>query len=233
MNANNPPPENQLPPAPDTSAYASSAPIVTGLICWIAISLGFFGLLTLMQERPQFVGQPLRVSKTALVQQSPQVVARKVTDDVSVIKPVQPELAEVKFDMHGRRDYRGLRTIMDMSGEFRARYVLTNAFDEPTFVLFKCPHPHGENDDSGNLLAGGLKLQASTPGVQENGKDAWFWSGALEAHASTAVEISYQVASLKSIAYRVGEQNGNPVKQHRVTFHRQDLDSMRFESGDG
>ena len=41
------------------------------------------------------------------------------------------------------------------------------------------------------------------------------------------------VASLKGAAYRVGDQNGNPVKQLRVTFHRKDLAALRFESGDG
>ena len=45
--------------------------------------------------------------------------------------------------MQGRRDYRGLKTISDMSGLFTARYVITNSADEPLFALFKCPHPAG------------------------------------------------------------------------------------------
>ena len=61
----------------------------------------------LMQERPEFVGQPMRVSMAELVQDSPQIVVRKVSDDVSVIKAIQPESSEVSFDMQGRRDYRG------------------------------------------------------------------------------------------------------------------------------
>ena len=209
------------------------APVAAGVLSWAAIALGFLGLKMLMQERPQFVGEPMRVSKVELVQESPRVVARKVTDDISVIKPAQPELSEIRFDMRGRRDYRGLRTIMDMSGEFRARHVLTNSFDEPIFVLFKSPHPRAEGGTGQGLLAGGLKLQASVSGSQENSKDAWFWSGTIGAHGSLTLEISYQVASLKGVTYRVGEQNGNPVKQLRVTFQRQDLASMRFESGDG
>ena len=83
------------------------------------------------------------------------------------------------------------------------------------------------------MLASGLRLQASVNGAQENAKDAWFWSGSLAPKSSANIEISYQVASLKGVGYRVDEQNGNPVKQLRVAFHRQDLDSMRFESGDG
>jgi hypothetical protein len=156
-----------------------------------------------------------------------------MSDDVSVIKPMQPEDSEVRFDMTGRRDYRGLRTIMDMSGQFQARYDLTNVLDEPVFVLFKCPHPRTGTPDNGTLPASGLRLQSSVNGVQENAGQAWLWSGTLEAHGGANIDISYQVASIKGATYRVGEQNGNPVKQLRVTFHRKDLDSMRFESGDG
>src|SRR2546423_204931 len=118
-----------------------AAPMTVGLLCWAAISFGFLGLKILMQERPEFVGQPMRVSKAELVQESPQIVARKVTDDISVIKPTQPEFSDVRFDMNGRRDYRGLRTIRDMSGQFRAHYIVSNSFDEGLFLLFKCPHP--------------------------------------------------------------------------------------------
>lgn len=210
-----------------------TAPITAGLFSWVAISLGFLGLTMLMQERPQFVGQPIRVSKAELVQESPQVVVRKVTDDISVIKPSQPERSEIQFEMNGRRDYRGLRTVMDMSGEFRARYVLTNAFEEPIFVLFKCPHPRTESGAGHNLLAGGLRLQTSLGGAQEIATNAWIWSGTLEPHSSGTVDIAYQVASLKGVTYRIGERSGSPVKSLRATFHRLDLASMLFESGDG
>ncbi|MBE0545149.1 MAG: hypothetical protein IH623_27740 [Verrucomicrobia bacterium] len=219
------------PPTPATGPLV--APITAGLLSWGAIAIGFLGLKILMQERPEFVGPPIRSTKAELVQESPQVVARKVSDDVSVIKPVQPQFSDVQINMQGRRDYRGLRTVLDMSGEFRARYSVTNAFEEPLFVLFKCPHPRTERGDNQGLLAGELRLQSSVNGVQENVRDAWIWSGTLEPHTAASLEVSYHVGSLQGISYRVGEQNGNPVKQHRVTFTRQDLDSMRFESGDG
>ena len=211
----------------------ANAAIVAGLFSWAAISLGFLGLKMLMQERPEFMGQPLRAAKVEMVQESPRVVGRKASDDLAVVKPVPPELAEVRFEMAGRRDYRGLRTIMDMSGDFRARYVLTNGYEEPLFVLFKCPHPRTGGEGGGNLLAGGLRLQASVEGVQENAKDAWYWSGTIEPRAAASIDVSYQVASLKGVTYRIGEQNGNPVKRLRVTFQRRDLAAMRFESGDG
>src|SRR5262245_35543066 len=146
------------------SASPVSAPITAALLSWVAISVGFFGLKVLMEERPEFVGAPLRVSKAELVQESRRLVVRKVSDDVSVSRPAQPESADVQFNMTGRRDYRGLRTIRDMSGEFHARYVLTNASEEQNFVLFKCPHPRTENGDNQGLLASELKLQASANG---------------------------------------------------------------------
>ncbi len=210
-----------------------AAPLTAALLSWAAISLGFFALKMLMQERPEFVGQPMRTTKGELFQESPYVVTRKVSDDISVIRPVQPEFSDVRFDMNGRRDYRGLRTIMDMSGQFRARYVLTNSFAEPMFVLFKCPHPRSKDGESQNLPTGELRLQAPTNGVQENTTNAWLWSGTLEPHSAASVEISYQVGSLKGITYRVGDKSGNQVKHLRVNLQRKDLPSMRFESGDG
>jgi hypothetical protein len=201
-----------------------------GLFCWIGIAFGFLGLYMLMQERPEFVGQPMRSSKAELIQDSPRVVMRKLSDDVAVIRPTQPSSSEITFDMRGRRDYRGLRTVMDMSGEFHARHVLTNAYDEPIFVLFKCPHPRSKDDA---LLAGGLKLNASVPGIQENAKDAWFWSGTIEARGTVSISTSYQAASLKSVTYRMDGPHDEPVKHLRVAFNRQDLASVHFESGDG
>src|SRR5438045_8002865 len=118
MNATSPAEERASPSQPPSAPTGPLvAPITAGLLSWVAISLGFLGLKMLMQERPEFVGQPLQITKAELIQESPAIVVRKVTDDIAAIKPAQPELSEVRFDMQGRRDYRGLRTIRDMSGE--------------------------------------------------------------------------------------------------------------------
>lgn len=220
-------------PTSSFQANAFSTPIAAGLASWIVISVGFLGLKMLMQERPEFVGPPIRTAKAVLVQESPRIVARKFSDDVSVIKSIQPDDANINFDMHGRRDYRGLKTISDMSGRFSARYVLTNNAGEPEFVLFECPHPRAQSGDGQSLLAGGLTLKASVPGTQEYGRDAWLWSGTIPEHASASIEVGYEVASLKGVTYRIGEQGGDTINHVRVDFHRSDLDSMRFESGDG
>src|SRR6476619_3711442 len=88
---------SDLPPAPDSHlnlAPASlGAAVTAGVAAWVAISAGFLGLKMLMQERPEFVGQPGRVTSVELVQDSPQIVVRKVTDDILVINPAQPELS--------------------------------------------------------------------------------------------------------------------------------------------
>ncbi len=221
-------PSRAASPKPLTGAL-----IGAGVVSWIALAFGFLGLHLLMQERPEFVGQPMRSSKMELIQESPRVVVRKVSDDVGVIKAAQPESSEISFEMRGRRDYRGLRTVIDMSGKFHARHVLKNAFDEPVFVLFKCPHPRAHAESQAGLLASGLKLVASVPGVQENAKDAWIWSGRLEAHGTVEIDVSYQAASLVGVTYRIDGPAAEPVKQLRVTFQRQDLAAVRFESGDG
>jgi hypothetical protein len=214
------------------SASLHGALIWAGLLSWMVIAFGFFGLYMLMQERPEFVGEPMQSAKAELLQESPRIVVRKSSDDISVIKAMQPESSDVTFTLRGRRDYRGLRTVMDMSGDFHARHLLTNAFDEPIFVLFKCPHPRSA-DSGSELLAGGLKLQASLPGTQENAKDAWFWSGSIEARGSVTLDVSYHATALDRVTYRIDGEGTEPVKQLRVAVQRQDLDSMRFESGEG
>ena len=92
-----------------------TAPLAAGVVSWIVISLGCLGLKMLMQERPEFVGPPIRTAKSVLVQESPRVVTRKSTEDVSAIKTAQPVASDIRFEMQGRRDYRGLKTINDMS----------------------------------------------------------------------------------------------------------------------
>lgn len=216
-----------------TTKPFTGALIGAGVVSWIALGFGFLGLHLLMQERPEFVGQPMRSSKMELIQEAPRVVVRRLSDDVGVIKAAQPESSEISFEMRGRRDYRGLRTVIDMSGKFHARHVLKNAFDEPVFVLFKCPHPRSQEESGAGLLASGLKLVASVPGVQENAKDAWIWSGRIEAHGTVEIDVSYQAASLVGVTYRIDGPATEPVKQLRVTFQRQDLAAVRFESGDG
>ena len=217
----------------DSPPSALAAPITAGLLSWAVISVGFFGLKFLMQERPEFVGQPLLTTKAELIQECPRVVLRKVSDDVSVIQSSQPEFSDVRFDLNGRRDYRGLRTIRDMSGHFLGRYVLTNGFDEPGYLLFKCPHPRTENGGNDGLVAGDLKLRTSASGMQDNTADAWFWSGTLEPHGTATLEVSYDVTSLKGVTYRVQGQDGAQVKQLRVTLQREDLAAMRVDTGDG
>ncbi|PYM09912.1 MAG: hypothetical protein DME18_17230 [Verrucomicrobia bacterium] len=94
-----------------SNSHPLSSPLAAGLASWVVISLGFLGLKMLMQERPEFVGSPIRTGKAVLVQESPRIVTRKVSDDVSVIKSAQPESSDIRFEMRGRRDYRGLKTI--------------------------------------------------------------------------------------------------------------------------
>lgn len=213
------------------SSPSLGTPVAAGIFCWLALSAGFFGLRMLMQERPQFVGQPMHGSKAVLVQHSPKIVMRKVADSVSAIKPAQPASANVRFNLIGGRDYRGLKTVIDMSGEVRAEYILTNVFPEPVFVLFKCPHPKAE--DGSALQAAGLKLVASTPGVQESAKDAWLWTGTLASNGTATIEVSYQAASLRAVRHRIDAQNGSLINQIKVSLNRRDLPAMRFESGDG
>ena len=144
---------NGATPSPSGREQSSRRIAVAGLLAWMAMSMGFLGLKLLMQQRPQFAGQPLRFSKTEMVQESPQIMIRKVSDDIAATRLSRPEWSDVQCHLNGRRDYRGLRTILDMSGEFQARYRVTNTFAEPIFVLFKCLHPRTDAGPAQTLLA--------------------------------------------------------------------------------
>ena len=49
---------------PDTpsNSHPLSSPLAAGVASWVVISLGFLGLKMLMQERPEFVGPPIRTA---------------------------------------------------------------------------------------------------------------------------------------------------------------------------
>jgi hypothetical protein len=208
-------------------------PVFVGLICWLCMAIGFQGLKVLMGERPQFIGKPLQFQTGDLLQESPTAMLRKVHDDVSSYKEIQAERTDIEFHMRARRDYRGLRTIIDMAGDFQGRYTITNPFDEPVFVLFKCPHPRPSGNSRHGLKASALDLNAGGTGIRENTSDAWFWSGELPANGSQEIRISYHAASVRSVQYKLVSNNGIPIKAHRVKITVEDLPNMDFVSGDG
>lgn len=205
--------------------------LAMGVAAWVALTLGFAGLRMLLQERPQFVGQPLQHSRAQLLQESPRIQWRKASEDVALIHPGQPYHSDVLFDLAGHRDYRGLRTLVDMAGQFQARHILTNPYPEPLFVLFQSPHPKGMGGSE--IQVGDLRLKASIEGIHENGKDALIWSGRLGPNQSIALDVSYQVASIREVHYRVSSSTQDPVAQYRVRIQRSNLEALQFDTGDG
>jgi hypothetical protein len=81
-------------------------------------------------------------------------------------------------------------------------------------------------------LASGLELAATPPGIGE-----WPRRLAVErVHPGRRVgddRNPHDVGALRGITYQVTEPRGNPVRHLQVEFAREDLDSVRFETGDG
>ncbi|MFM1941079.1 MAG: hypothetical protein RI897_61 [Verrucomicrobiota bacterium] len=231
MNSNEPQAWINTRPPSLPSPLRTSA--TAAFLAWVVMSLGFLGLRMLMQERPEFVGQPMRFSRTVLVQDAPRVYVRSVKDDVSLVRSFQPESAEIVFDMKGRRDYRGLKTISDMSGTFSGRFTLANTTGEALHVLFQCPHPRDDSLNGDGPAVAGLRLNSSVDGLQESSPEGWLWSGRLDAGSSAVLEVSYQAGALKGARYNAAGSGGQPVQHVAVSVKRTDLDSMRFESGEG
>ncbi|MBL9134910.1 MAG: hypothetical protein JNK85_03535 [Verrucomicrobiales bacterium] len=217
----------------ENSVQQSVPAVVAAVLCWLLMAMGFLGLHTLLQQRPQFVGESTVASRVFLVQESPQLVTRRQSDDVSVVIAAEPLRSEIEFQMRGRRDHRGLRTLSDMSGTVRARYVVTNRFEEPLFVLMRIPHPAMQGGEDSGSFVSGLRLIAQPEGQQEQGKHGWFWSGRLGPGEGATVEVDYQASALRGLHYRLLAPQGVPGGPVRVTFRRQDLTSAQFESGDG
>lgn len=205
--------------------------VAAAITAWIGICAGFFGLHILLQERPQFGGLPLRFSSVELVQEGPSVVLRRESDDVALVRELQPKQADVLFSMRGRRDYRGLRTVIDMEGRFTGSYTIANPFGERSFVLFKCPHPRGMN--SSEVHASGLMLETGGVGIQETASNAWFWSGELGPNESREIKVGYGMANVAAVRYAVGKSKGTPVESMRVEMRADDLPSLHFESSGG
>ncbi len=83
---------------------ASGGLVIMGVSTWLGLTLGFAGLRLLLQDRPQFVGQPLQHIQARLLQESPRVQWRKASEDVALVHPGQPSHSEVLFDLRGHRD---------------------------------------------------------------------------------------------------------------------------------
>lgn len=231
MNSNEPQARISTQPPSLPSPLRTSA--TAAFLAWVVISVGFLGLRMLMQERPEFVGEPMRFSRAVLVQEAPRVYVRSVNDDVSLVRSLQPEAAEIVFDMKGRRDYRGLKTISDMSGTFSGRFTLANTTGEALHVLFQCPHPRDDSPNGAGPAVAGLRLNSSIEGLQESSPEGWLWSGRLDAGTNVVLEVSYQAGALKGARYNAAGSGGQPVQHVEVSVKRTDLDSMRFESGEG
>lgn len=214
-----------------TTPGSWTVPIAAGLAAWVLIALGFLGLAMLMEERPQFAGIPVRFSSVELIQDSPAVVIRRASDDVALWREIHPDRSDIGFLMRARRDYRGLRTIIDMDGQFTGRYTISNRFDEPLFVLFKCPHPRAANQEPINTS--GLTLAADGAGEQENGTAAWLWSGEIGARESREITVSFGTAALTGLRYNVESQHGHPIESARITIRVEDMPNVHFESAAG
>jgi len=205
--------------------------VATGFFTWILISAGFLGLHKLLQDRPQFIGQPLNTPDTELIQESPKIFLRRLSEDVASVKITHPVSSDVLLEMNGRRDYRGLKTLVDMSGTFTGRHVITNHLEEAIYVFVRYPHPKSAQGHT--LPARELQLIASQTGITESGNQLWLWTGRLEPHASVTIEARYQVALLRAATYRVPESSGEPIPHLNIRFQRKDLPSMRFDTGEG
>jgi hypothetical protein len=120
-----------------------------------------------------------------------------------------------------------------MEGRFLGRYTIVNPYEEPLYVLFKCPHPAADPNSRHPLNASGLSLVSSAPGIEENTATAWFWSGEIEPGQSVEIAVSYRVASITGVRYQITSHRGHPIKAHRVEMEIEDLPSMIFESGEG
>jgi hypothetical protein len=120
-----------------------------------------------------------------------------------------------------------------MEGKFAGRYTIANPYNEPVFVLFKCPHPRAEKNSPDNVNASALSLVSSVTGIEENTATAWFWSGEIEAQKSAQITVSYRAAAITGVRYLITSSRGIPIKAHRVEIQVEDLPSMIFESGEG
>ena len=66
------------------------------------------------------------------------------------------------------------------------------------------------------LNAGALELDAGGSGIVQNTPSAWLWSGEIEAGDSREIVVSYRIARVRGVEYRVNSGSRMPIKAHRV-----------------
>jgi hypothetical protein len=204
------------------------------VVCVLFLGLGFFGLHALMGARPEFIGRGLVFERQGLEQLAPTFVVRRTGDDTAVFARRHPDGSSVLFDMDAQSDARGLSTLESMRGAFEATYVLENPEAQPVFVLFRCPYPRSGGPRGERARWSGMKLTTETSGTRVDTSDAWLWSGELDAGASLALKLQYEIPRVVSIGYQVDPAVRETVRELDVAIEMDELPPMVvFASRDG
>jgi hypothetical protein len=216
--------------------FRSTSTVLAALGCFLLSSLGFWLLLVLMEERPQFVGEGLTFPRRSFLQDAPSVALRKVGDDVSAYVRVPPDRSDVRFELHALRDHRGLKTVHAMEGELRAEYTIENPYDERVFVLFRCDHPRSAEEGARGgqrVQTSGISMETTHEGQRLDATDAWLWSGELDAGEVQRIAMHYRVPRVTSVGYRLDRGAGSVVPELDVAIVLDDPPPMVFGSGEG
>jgi hypothetical protein len=84
-----------------------------------------------------------------------------------------------------------------------------------------------------SINTGNLAIDAQGSGISETRREAWLWSGEIQAGETRIIEISYHATNLSGIRYSILSDRGVPIRSHRVEIEYENSDHLYLESSKG
>lgn len=207
------------------NAKASTGPVKTAILMTGLLSLGYLGMLWLIDIRPQFIAWGLNPPEHEVYQESPIVSTRPVDAQDTDYKVKGVTSANITYDLHPNPDWRGLKQARTLSGEFRGEFRMANPSSYDEFVAFRLPFPVKTSKEGHNLSkitqeipANKFEVQGAPDGEAQTTAAGWFWSGLLPAGGEAVIHIDYDTGHLRKGSYGLNKEAQDQPGEHEIAF---------------
>lgn len=210
---------------PRKNTKGSSGPVKTAIFMTGFLSLGYLGMLWLIDIRPQFIAWGLNPPEHEVYQESPIVSTRPVDAQDTAYKVKGVTSANITYDLHPNPDWRGLKQARTLSGQFRGEFRMANPSSHDEFVAFRLPFPvktSKEGDEvskrTQEIPATKFEVQGAPDGETQTTAAGWFWSGLLPAGGEAVIHIDYDTGHLRKGSYGLSKEAQEEPGEHEIAF---------------
>jgi hypothetical protein len=180
--------------------------IVTTIGMALLLAMGYMLMLTLLAERPQFVGWRLEPTPRSSEQLSPVICVRPVGSPSQqyVIRGV--DTGEIIYAMQPNEDWRGLKVARSLSGEFQGKFEVNNPSETDWHLAFQCPFPAESTStyrapESKATIATHFDVRGAPGGETQTTQYGWFWTGVLPPGAKAIFQLNYELRAIRGTSY--------------------------------